>query len=105
MAPDAGAAAGDQRAKEGGRAGFDRQRDPGARDALGGDALAHATPSHMRQARGAPMRLVKMNMAVDEGGPEEPPPESPPLTRQRRRPRRTDRRAGAGAELSVRREA
>ena len=34
--------------------------------ALGGDALAHAASLDMRQARRAPMRLVEMDMAVDE---------------------------------------
>jgi hypothetical protein len=35
--------------------------------ALDGDALAHAVAGDVRQTRGAPMRLVKMDVALDEG--------------------------------------
>ena len=46
-------------------------RDAMALDALGGDALAHAASLDMGQARRAPMRLVEMDMAVDERRQEE----------------------------------
>ncbi len=63
----------DKRANERRGTGFDRQRNPMARDSLGGNSLAHAASFDMRQARRAPVRLIKMNMALDEGGQEEPP--------------------------------
>ena len=42
------------------------QRDAMALDALSGDAFAHAPSLDMGQARRAPMRLVEMDVAVDE---------------------------------------
>ena len=42
-----------------------------ALDALGGDPLAHAVSLDMGQARRAPMRLVEMDVAVDERRQEE----------------------------------
>ena len=66
VAPRARGSVGDQRANEGGCAGLDRKRDLAALDALGGDALAHAASLDMRQARRAPVRLVEMDVAVDE---------------------------------------
>ena len=46
-----------------------------ARDALGGDTLAHAASLDIGQARRAPMRLVEMDVAVDERRQEEVPAE------------------------------
>ena len=40
-------------------------------DALGGDPLAHAASLDMGQTRRAPMRLVEMDVAVDERWQEE----------------------------------
>ena len=37
-----------------------------ARDPLGGDAFAHAPPLDIRQARGAPVSLVEMDVAIDK---------------------------------------
>ena len=80
-------AVGDQRADKRRRAGFDRQGDLMALDALGGDALAHAASLDMGQARRAPMGLVEMEVAVDERRQEQQPAEidafrrSPPLSR------------------------
>ena len=71
MAARSRAAVGDQRPNKRGRADFDREGHLMARDALGGDALAHAASLDMRQARRAPMRLVEMDVAVDERGQEE----------------------------------
>ena len=71
MAADARRAVRDQRADERGGARFDRQRDAMALDALGGDAFAHAASLDMGQARRAPMRLVEMDVAVDERRQEE----------------------------------
>ena len=66
VAAHARRAIGDQRANECGGACFDRQRDAMALDALSGDAFAHAPSLDMGQARRAPMRLVEMDVAVDE---------------------------------------
>ncbi len=66
VAAHARRAIGDQRANECGGACFDRQRDAMALDALSRDAFAHAPSLDMGQARRAPMRLVEMDMAVDE---------------------------------------
>ena len=64
-------AVGDQRADERRGARLDRQRDAMAFDALGGDPLAHAVSLDMGQARRAPVRLVEMDVAVDERRQEE----------------------------------
>jgi hypothetical protein len=40
--------------------------------ALGGDSLTHAAPRDMGQARRAPMGLIEMNVALDEGREKEP---------------------------------
>ena len=85
-------AVGDQRADERRRAGLDRQRDPMALDALGGDALAHAASLDMGQARRAPMGLVEMDVAVDERRQEEHPVEVDALVGRRRGPRRVQSR-------------
>ena len=71
VAAHARRAVGDQRADERRGARLDRQRDAMALDALGGDALAHAASLDMGQARRAPMRLVEMDVAVDERRQEE----------------------------------
>ena len=71
MAAHARHAVRDQRADKRRRAGFDRQGDLMALDALGGDALAHAASLDMGQARRAPMGLVEMEVAVDERRQEE----------------------------------
>ena len=52
-------------------AGLDRQGDPMALGALERDALAHAAPLDMGQARRAKMGLVEMEVAVDKRRQEE----------------------------------
>ena len=47
------------------------KRDAMAFDALGGDPLAHAASLDMGQTRRAPMRLVEMDVTVDERRQEE----------------------------------
>ena len=97
VAPRARGSVGDQRANEGGCAGFDRKRDLAALDALGGDALAHAASLDMGQARRAPMRLVEMDVAVDERRQEELSGEIDALaglSRGARRMRRDDKAVG-----------
>ena len=65
----------DQRSDKRRRAGFDRQGDLMALDALGGDALAHAASLDMGQAWRVPMGLVEMDVAVDERRQEQQPVE------------------------------
>ena len=71
VAAHARRAVGDQRSDERRGARFDRQRDAMAFDALGGDPLTHAAALDMGQTRRAPMRLVEMDVAVDERRQEE----------------------------------
>ena len=64
-------AVGDQGSDERRGARLDRQRDAMAFDSLRGDPLAHAVSLEMGQTRRAPMRLVEMDVAVDERRQEE----------------------------------
>ena len=66
VAAHARRAVGDQRSDERRGARLDRQRDAMAFDAFGGDPLAHAASLDMGQPRRAPMRLVEMDVAVNE---------------------------------------
>ena len=50
---------------------LDGERDAMAFDAFGGDPLAHAASLDMGQPRRAPMRLVEMDVAVNERRQEE----------------------------------
>ncbi len=102
VAPRARGSVGDQRANEGGCAGFDRDRDLAALDALGGDALAHAASLDMGQARRAPVRLVEMDVAVDERRQEELSGEIDALMSLSRGVRRTRRHDKALGDLEVR---
>ena len=91
----------DQRADKRRRAGFDRQGDLMALDALGGDALAHAASLDMGQARRAPMGLVEMEVAVDERRQEEHAVEIDAFAGRRRCPRRVGRDDEAAGDLHV----
>ena len=71
VAAHARRAVGDQRSDERRGARLDRQSDAMAFDALGGDPLAHAVSLDMGQTRRAPMRLVEMDVAVNERRQEE----------------------------------
>ena len=64
-------AVGDQCSDERRGARLDRQRDAMTFDALCGDPLAHAVSLDMGQTRRAPMRLVEMDVAVNERRQEE----------------------------------
>ena len=66
MAARARRAVGDEGPDQRRSARLDRQRDAMAFDAFRCDPLAHAAPLDMGQARRAPMRLVEMDVAVDE---------------------------------------
>ena len=95
-------AVGDESAKERGRPSFDRQGDAMALNPLGGDALAHAAALDMGQARRAPMRLVEMDMAVDQRRHDELPRQIDALAGFSRGPRRVRRDDEAAGDFHVR---
>ncbi len=94
-------AVGDQRADERRGARLDRQRDAMAFDALAGDPLAHAASLDMRQARRAPMRLVEMDVAVDERRQEQRAREVDALARAISASGRMQRRDDAAGDFDI----
>ena len=70
-------------------------------DALCSDALAHAAPLDMGQARRAPMRLVEMDVAVNERRQEERALKIDALTRLIGAARRMQRRNDAACDFDI----
>ena len=66
-----------------------------------GDALAHAAPLDVGQARRAEMGLVEMDVAVDERRQEEQPVEVDAFVGGRRGPRRVSRNDEAARDFHV----
>jgi len=102
MAARARRAVGDQRANEGAGAGLDGQGDAMPRDAFDRDALADARAFDMRQARGAPVRFVQMNVAFDKGGREQGAAQVDDFTAPPRLSRAPDRGDPAFGDVDVR---
>ncbi len=94
-------AVGDQCSDERRGARLDRQRDAMAFDALGGDPLAHAVSLDMGQTRRAPMRLVQMDVAVDERRQEERALKIDALARLISACRRVQRRNDAAGDFDI----
>ena len=72
-----------------------------ALDAFSGNALAHAASLDMGQPRGAPMGLVKMEVAVDERRQEEHAAQIEAVASRRRCPWRVGRDDDAAGDLHV----
>ena len=72
-----------------------------ALNSLSRDAFAHAAPFDMRQARRDPMRLVEMDMAVDERREEETAHKIDALAGVRGAFRRMERRNKAASDFNI----
>jgi hypothetical protein len=72
-----------------------------ALNSLNRNAFAHAAPLDMGQARRAPMRLVEMDMAVDECGQEERALKIKALAGMMRASRRMQRRNQAAGDFDI----